>query len=1085
MRKSRAHTATPPQLRPGEAPALEGGQLACALEATDFCVCTVDDRWRFTGLNERARSCFGATEALLGRSILRVFPGIRHSIFSPAFRQAMLERKATSLQGYLADKGAWYDMNIVPTAGGVTFFFRDISDTKRSEARAMAASDQMRATLDNLPQMLWAHWTDRAEHYYSRYWKAFTGVSVGEPGVPERIELVHPDDRERAGAIWQQCLETGEQYQADYRMKHVSGEYRWIQSRAWADRDSDGRIIAWYGACADIHDRVLAQTALDRSERRFRAIIDSMPHIVWSMAADGRQPDYYNKRWYEFTGLPPGSFAGPGWEGVFHPDDAARAVEEWRAARISREPYETEYRLRHHSGEYRWVVSRGRFEADADGETGRWYGTCTDVHQRHMAREALDERQKRVETILDTIPQIIWSAGPDGRIDFLSNQWDGTFGSHEDLISENGWAELLHPNDRQRAFQSWRTSLATGEAYECEFRLLHPSAEFLWVLVRALPERNPAGEIIRWYGTCTDIHQRVVAQEALHASEALNRSIIEASPDCVAVLDLAGKVLSANEAATLPYGVKDASILVGRRLGSSLAAPMRRRASGAVARAREGEVSRIILQAGETWWDLVIAPITGDNGSPTRLVAIARDVTEQKLAERSAHWSANHDALTGLANRSLLQERLDEAIETAVAYGRRFALLLLDVDDFKRTNDSAGHDAGDALLCTFADRLRNAIGPRDTVARLGGDEFAIVLGGVGAEDVLERKVAGILASLREPCAHNGRLLDCHASIGASLFPLHGANRPTLLKNADVALYTAKSAGGATLRIFKPAMRDRMQLRASMLNLARDAIHHRRILPHYQPKVNLKTGAVDGFEALLRWRDPLLGIQLPGTIHAAFEDFNLAAEISDRMIQAVIGDLARWRDQQVDVGHIAINAAAAEFRRGDFADRLLGRLERAGLPPRLLQVEVTETVFLGRGADYVERALKSLSQAGVKIALDDFGTGYASLSHLKQFPVNIIKIDRSFVEGLAVDPNDVAIIDAVVNLARSLGIDVVAEGIETAAQHRRLQRLGCNFGQGYLYGKAGPAAGVAAVLQRMPQRWARLNIHLSAAARQAA
>jgi EAL domain-containing protein (putative c-di-GMP-specific phosphodiesterase class I) len=222
--------------------------------------------------------------------------------------------------------------------------------------------------------------------------------------------------------------------------------------------------------------------------------------------------------------------------------------------------------------------------------------------------------------------------------------------------------------------------------------------------------------------------------------------------------------------------------------------------------------------------------------------------------------------------------------------------------------------------------------------------------------------------------------------------------------------------------------------------------------------------VIGFEALLRWRHPSRGIQLPETISAAFEDIDLAAAISDRMIDGAIADMRGWLDRGVDFGHVAINASAAEFRRGDFAERLLARLTAAAIPVHHMQLEVTETVFLGRGADCVDHALKTLSAAGMKIALDDFGTGYASLSHLKQFPVDIIKIDRSFVRDLEEDPDDAAIIKAVITLGQSLNIDIVAEGIETLAQESFLAELRCNYGQGFLYGKAAPAARVPAMVR---------------------
>lgn len=281
----------------------------------------------------------------------------------------------------------------------------------------------------------------------------------------------------------------------------------------------------------------------------------------------------------------------------------------------------------------------------------------------------------------------------------------------------------------------------------------------------------------------------------------------------------------------------------------------------------------------------------------------------------------------------------------------------------------------------------------------------------------------------------------------------------LMKNADVALYAAKSAGRGGLKMFEPAMRQEMQTRSSMLSITKDALKNDWIFPYYQPKVDLISGAVAGYEALLRWKHPRKGVQLPSTIAAAFEDPGVAAEISDRMIAKIVGDVQQWLERGVPFHHVAINAAAAEFRRGGFAEAVLERLAAASVPTSAVQLEVTEAVFLGRGAECVERALKMLAKEGVRIALDDFGTGHASLSHLKQFPVDIIKIDQSFVRDLGCGGGAEAIIRAVINLGQSLDIEVVAEGIEVREQHDFLVNAGCSFGQGYLYGKATAAPSV--------------------------
>jgi EAL domain-containing protein (putative c-di-GMP-specific phosphodiesterase class I) len=318
------------------------------------------------------------------------------------------------------------------------------------------------------------------------------------------------------------------------------------------------------------------------------------------------------------------------------------------------------------------------------------------------------------------------------------------------------------------------------------------------------------------------------------------------------------------------------------------------------------------------------------------------------------------------------------------------------------------------------------------------------------------------------------LLECLASIGASIYRPGAMDKVELMKQADIALYEAKDGGRATFRIFEPSMLKEMQRRLSMLSVAREALRRNRIVPFYQPKVNLQTGRLAGFEALLRWRHPGRGIQTPDTLAAAFQDASLAHEISDRMIALVIKDVQRWIRAGVRFGHVAINAAAAEMKRGDFAERLLERLATAGVPTRCFQVEVTETVFLGEGTDYVEHALKTLSAAGVRICLDDFGTGYASLSHLKKFPVDIIKIDRSFLRDLDSHQDNDVIVRTIISLGKSLGIKVVAEGIETPAQSAHLRKYGCEYGQGFLFGAAVPRKEVPALTARMSARGDRLK-----------
>ncbi len=827
---------------------------------------------------------------------------------------------------------------------------------------------------------------------------------------------------------------------------------------------ADG-LLACFGNISDIKQQ---EQTLEARRQHFQGILDSVPQITWTALPDG-SCNYISRRWYEFTGQQQCGDLDNVWVEPVHPDDRDAAVSAWKQASASPASFQSKFRLRSASGEYRWMLAHATPDQDQHGTLLGWHGTCTDIHDRVTAEEKLNSSQAHFRSVLDTLPTMVWSARPDGRHDYSNQQWhDFTGVPIGDTQNAGVWSELLHPEDIPVVMAAWKHSLATGEPYEALYRLRHRSGEYYWVSSGGRPERDSGGRITRWHGTCTEIHDHVLAQQALKASEALNRGIIETSPDKISILDAQGIVLHVNKATLSLYGLEDPSLLLGRPWAHRLKATNQAAAKQALASAQAGGIGRVTLQGqsaeGEVALDVVLAPIDGGGGK-AKFVVISRDITHQKAAEEQAHWTASHDNLTGLPNRALFQARLDAMIRDAGCTGNGFAVLLFDLDDFKRTNDTLGHDAGDALLQAFADRLQNASRSSDTVARLGGDEFAILLPGIADAARIEKTIDRIAEELKAPCVHDGKLLDLHASIGASLHPQDGRTRIELLKHADLALYSAKTTARGKARIFEPAMRAESQRRSSMLNLARQALDKELIIPFYQPKVSLETGRIEGFEALLRWRHPTRGIQLPQTVAAAFQDLNLAARISDRMIHRVICDIKAWSDRGLPFGHVAVNASAAEFRVGDFAERLLERLHREGLPASAMQLEVTETVFLGRGAEYVDQALKTLSRAGMQIALDDFGTGYASLSHLKQFPVNVLKIDRSFVRDIHTDPEDAAIVGAVINLGHSLGIKVVAEGVETMHQHDFLVASGCSTGQGFLYGKAAPAREVGRIVRR--------------------
>jgi diguanylate cyclase (GGDEF)-like protein len=553
---------------------------------------------------------------------------------------------------------------------------------------------------------------------------------------------------------------------------------------------------------------------------------------------------------------------------------------------------------------------------------------------------------------------------------------------------------------------------------------------------------------------------RMMALSELQRSETLNTTILQSSPDYTLILDDDLNVVFCNRVDTIAG--KLASPL-GRPWLSFVAVADRPAAERMLQSARAGNAGTFVTYQGgrsarKRWFHVIANRFADGSG---RLMVVARDITYQKESEDRAIWMAQHDSLTGLPNRALLQERLDTLLAEA-ADPVTGALLILDVDNFKSINDTLGHDGGDALLRTFADRLLAAVDDLGFVARTGGDEFAILLS-ARSDAEIEHVAERIFAELSAPFVHGGRLLDCGASIGASFLPRDGASRSEIMKAADIALYAAKAGGRAQLRIFEPAMMVEVEKHQTMIASARYALRSDTIVPHYQPKVCLRSSRIVGFEALLRWRDRDGELRGPDALNAAFEDPVLATPLSDRMLEKILDDVQCWESAGLAFGHVAVNVSAADFRRGGFAETVLSRLSARGVPPSRIQIEVTETVFLGQGAEDVKAALTRLSDHGIRIALDDFGTGYASLSHLNQFPVDLLKIDRSFIQRIGHSADAEAISATVINLGHCLGLEVIAEGIETAAQEAQLIGMGCDTGQGFLYARALPAAEIPAAL----------------------
>jgi len=554
--------------------------------------------------------------------------------------------------------------------------------------------------------------------------------------------------------------------------------------------------------------------------------------------------------------------------------------------------------------------------------------------------------------------------------------------------------------------------------------------------------------------------QREQAEVALRASEQHLRTIIETEPECIKVVAGDGRLLQMNAAGLAMLEADSLAEAQQRNLldyvlpeyRASFAALHQRAMSGATGTL---EFELMGLRGTQRWLESHAAPMRSADGDITAMLAITRDISTRKQAEQRIQYLAHFDALTGLPNRAQLDDRARYAISLAQRSDEPVALMFLDLDHFKDINDTLGHTIGDALLVELATRLRLALRQEDSVSRLGGDEFIFLLHGADA-----RAAAHIAQKLLDVIARPYRIepYDLHVtgSIGIALYPRDGADLETLFKRADAAMYRVKQEGRHGYRFFTEEMQARSARHLELVNALRQALEDEQLQVHYQPQVSMRDGRVVGAEALLRWTHPELGVVSPTEFIPAAEDSGLILPLGEWVLRQAVQQAQRWMQEGLSPLVMAVNLSAVQFRHADLPMLVTRILDEAGLPPEYLELELTEGVAMLDPQNAIA-VMNRLHERGVRMSIDDFGTGYSSLSYLKKFKIYKLKIDQSFVRDICTDPEDKAIVAAIIHMAKSLGLQTIAEGVETAGQLAFLREQGCDEMQGYYYSRPLPAA----------------------------
>ncbi|NBA94227.1 EAL domain-containing protein [Pseudomonas sp. R5(2019)] len=817
----------------------------------------------------------------------------------------------------------------------------------------------------------------------------------------------------------------------------------------------------------DTTERRRAEQALKDSQERLDLALDSAQLGTW----DWHIPSgmlYGSARAAQLHGLEPVAFHEE-FEAFFEgvpKDERSSTRQAYRSLREGPAGnYQITYRIQLENGASRFIESRARLYRDEKGQPLRMAGTLLDITEQVEREQRLISSEEKFASLFQASPDPICVTRQDsGQFIEINPAFTQTFGWNAD--------ELIGKNAEQLGF--WADSAPRVQRFEQVIRdqalnnvavtVNHQNGQSLTCVIssRLIKVDDQPCSVT----TLRDITQQQRAEAALKASEEKFAKAFHSSPDAIIIGERdSGRYLEVNDGFCRLTGFRAEDVIGHTAWQIGLWADDKQLKTLLNDFREEGRVHPREMIGHNKRGDILtlevsVEPITL-NEAPCLLLT-ARDVSQLKNAQAQIRHLAYHDPLTNLPNRALLMDRLSQQIALLKRHNLRGALLFLDLDHFKHINDSLGHPVGDTVLKIITARLEASVRMEDTVARLGGDEFVVLLSGLeGSRSEVTRRVRELADTLRsilaDPMSLDGQRLQVTPSIGVALIPDHGSTPADLLKRADIALYRAKDSGRNTTQMFHSTMQKAASERLQMENDLRQALTRGELSLHFQPQVDARDDRIVGAEVLLRWRHPKLGYQPPALFIQVLEESGLILEVGSWILDEACGACAQLLHEgliDIDDFSLCVNISPRQFRQNDFIERVERSLKDYQLPCSLLKLEITEGIVIQNLEDTIDK-MRSLRSLGVCFAMDDFGTGYSSLTYLKRLPVDALKIDQSFVRDAPQDPNDAEIVRAIVAMAHSLELSVIAEGVELYEQLEFLEGLGCHLYQGYLHSRPLP------------------------------
>jgi diguanylate cyclase (GGDEF)-like protein/PAS domain S-box-containing protein len=864
-------------------------------------------------------------------------------------------------------------------------------------------------------------------------------------------DITHPDDY-GAGSRFRQCGGSTGTLAGEKRYLRKDGSVLWGRRTMSVATDDAGNPHQFISIVEDItHSKEL--------ERRFELTFDHAPLGMALIGLDGRYLQV-NRALLQMLGCEADDLIGKPLSELSEADGVQDVAEDedahYRRQMLDGKfaAHSSESELVRKDGSSAWATRTISLVRSASGEPQYFILVVADMSERKEALETIARERALLRAVVDAVPERIYVKDREGRMLLHNTANIKAHGASclEDLLGKTVF-ELFPPETARRIDAEDRGIMTTGRpVLDRERAAPDENGEMRWISSSKVPLTDASGTIVGIVGVNRDITERKRMERELTVSEQTLRATFTHARVGITVIALDLTYVEVNQQYCDIVGYSREE-LTGRMKMTAVCGPESLAETEAACRrllAREAESDsreqRLLRRNGSTVWVVSAISLVRDaDGNAKHFVSVTQDITESKVAEERLLQLAHYDTLTGLPNRSLFNHKVRESLAQAQSW--RTGVMFIDVDRFKTVNDTLGHLEGDKLLKQISERLTRAVRRGDTVGRLGGDEFAVVLANLASDHDAGIVAQKIIASLHSPFPLAGREIYVSASIGIALHPDHGPDQDTLIKNADAAMYEAKKRGRNGFQFYTPELNARSDELLTFENDLRRALEREEFVVHYQPKSCIATGEITGLEALLRWEHPAQGLVSPRDFIPLLEDTGLIVPVGEWVLEHVCMQLARWQQDRIPLVPVSINISAHQFNSPHLAENFRRILSKRGTAPHLLELELTESALMVNTHE-ATRMLDELKRLGLRLSIDDFGTGYSSLAYLKRFPLDTLKIDQSFVKDIAEDQDDRAITLAVISMAHSLGLSVVAEGVETPEQMEFLRQHGCDQLQGY-------------------------------------